>query len=84
VDERRTRTQITVAGDVLIVLEERGTVDVIRPTPEKMDVIATWKLNQPDGNRPAISFPCWAAPIVDGDKVLVRGDTTVLCLQLQK
>lgn len=82
VDERRTRTQVTRAGKVLIVLEERGTVEVIRPTPEKLDVIATWKLGQPDGARPAITYPCWAAPIVDGDRVLVRGDRTVLCLRL--
>lgn len=82
VDERRTRTQVTGAGDVLVVLEERGTVEIIRPTPEKLDVIATWKLNEPDGDRPAITYPCWAAPIVDGDKVMVRGDRTVLCLEV--
>ncbi len=82
VDERRTRTQVTRAGDVLIVLEERGTIEIIRPTPEKLDVIATWKLGQPNGDRPAITFPCWAAPIVDGNQVLVRGDRTVLCLEV--
>ncbi|TWU58416.1 outer membrane biogenesis protein BamB [Rubripirellula tenax] len=79
-DPRRIRSSITRVGDHLIVLEERGRIEILRINPDKLDIVATWDLTQPDGDRPALTFPCWAAPIVVGDRVIVRGDENVVCL----
>lgn len=81
-DPRRIRSSVTRVGNHLLVLEERGTLQVIKPNPNKLDVVAQWELSVSDGNRPALSDPLWAAPVVVGDKLLVRGDHQVLCLRL--
>ena len=81
-DARRIRSSATRLGDHLIVLEERGSTQVIRANPEKLEVISEWDLNLSDGPRPAISYPCWAAPIVSGTKLILRGTDRVLCLDL--
>ncbi len=83
-DSRRIRSSLTRVGNHLIVLEERGRAEVIRATPAKMDVVATWPLDKPEGNRPALEFPCWAAPIVVDDRMIVRGDDQVVCLKLPR
>ena len=83
-DDRRARSSVTQAGDHLLVLEERGSMQVIKPNPERLDVVAEWKLQLVDGKRPALEYPCWAAPIILGDRVLVRGDEDVVCLQLKR
>ena len=79
-DSRRTRCSITRVGDFFLAMEERGRLQVIRPNHENLEVVTDWDLSKPEGDRPAIKFPCWAAPIVDGNRLLVRGDKTVLCL----
>ncbi len=81
-DDRRTRVSITRVGDMLVLLEERGELQIVRPDPERFDLVARWDLSIADGQRPKISYPCWAAPIVVGDKLIVRGDDKVICLRL--
>ncbi|QDT07219.1 outer membrane biogenesis protein BamB [Rubripirellula lacrimiformis] len=83
-DARRIRSSITRSGDHLIVLEERGDAQVIGATPTGLEVIADWPLSQPDGDRPALRYPCWAAPIAVGDRVILRGDDQVICLRLAR
>ena len=80
-DERRIRSSVTRVSDKLLVLEERGLLQVIAPNPDELSVIAELDLSQADGDRPALKSPCWAAPVVDGNRVLLRGDMKVLCLQ---
>ncbi len=82
VDARRIRSSATRVGEVLLVLEERGLLQVVRPDPVKLEVIAEWDLGEADGERPALGSPCWAAPVVVGNRVLVRGDERVICLEL--
>jgi outer membrane protein assembly factor BamB len=81
-DDRRTRTSITRVGDTLVLLEERGEMQFIRLNPEKLEVLATIDLTTASGTRPSISYPCWAAPIVVGNKIIVRGDQKVICMTL--
>ena len=83
VDPRRSRTAVTAVGDHLLVLQEKGPLQVMKANTEKMEVVAQWDLTKPSGARPAIAYPCWAAPVVVGDKLLLRGDQQVLCLQLK-
>ncbi len=81
-DPRRIRSSVTLVGDQMLVLEERGALQVMKVNHHQMQVVAEWDLSSSDGKRPAISYPCWAAPIVAGDKLLLRGDRTVFCLQI--
>lgn len=78
----RRRSTATRIGDVLMVLEERGELHLVRCTPTRYEPIATWSLDTEENDRPAIRYPCWAAPIIAGDCFLIRGDETVLCLEL--
>ncbi|KAA5546345.1 PQQ-binding-like beta-propeller repeat protein [Roseiconus nitratireducens] len=75
-DERRIRTSVTLAGDHLVVWDEKGRMQIVRPTPERLDVVAEYDF------RDRLSYYCWAAPIVVGNRMLIRGDENVLCLAL--
>jgi outer membrane protein assembly factor BamB len=75
-DDRRIRTSVARAGDHLVVLEERGRMQIVRPNAEKLDVVAEYDFGE------YLSQPCWAAPIIVGNRMLIRGDRHVLCLAI--
>ena len=75
-DGRRIRTSVARAGEHLVVLEEKGRMQILRPSPEKLDVVAEYDFSE------QISQPCWAAPIIVGNRMLIRGDRAVLCLAI--
>ena len=81
-DNRRRRSSVTRVGDHLVVLEERGQMQIVRPSPDRLEIVATWDLSRPSADRPAIEYPSWSAPIAVGDRLIVRGDTRVICLKL--
>lgn len=81
-DPRSIRSSLTRVGDKLVVLEERGLLQVIQANPKKLDIVAEWDFSRRDGSRPAIVDPCWAAPVIIGTKLIVRGTDRVLCLDL--
>jgi outer membrane protein assembly factor BamB len=83
-DPRRMRLSLVRVGDMLVAMEERGVLQVIKANPNQLDVVAQWNLSVPQGNRPAIDYPCWAAPVVVGTKLLVRGTDRVICLDLAR
>jgi len=63
-------------------MEERGLLQVLKANPDQRELVAQWDLGEASGDRPPLEYPCWSAPIVVDDKVLVRGNKRVLCLQL--
>ena len=73
-DNRRIRSSVTQVGDHLVVWEERGEMQIVRPNPKELDVVAEYDF------RDLVSYPCWAAPIVVGNRLIVRGDHQVVCL----
>ena len=73
-DGRRVRTSLARAGDHLVVLDEYGFLQVVRPSPEKLDVVVEHDFSD------LVSSPCWAAPIIVGNRILIRGNHHVLCL----
>jgi outer membrane protein assembly factor BamB len=83
-DPRRIRSSVTRVGDHLIVLEERGSLQVIKANPKQLEVVAQWDLSLPAGKRPALEYPCWSAPIMVGTKLLLRGTNHVICLELAR
>ena len=80
-DDRRIRSSVTRVGDYLLLLEERGLLQLIEPDPAELKVVKEWDLSESIGNRPGLAYPCWAAPIVVGNKVIVRGTSNVVCLK---
>ena len=83
VDQRRTRSSVARVGDHLVVLEERGVLQILKINPTMLDLVAEWDLGLAEGKRAAIEYPCWAAPVIVGSKLLVRGTDRVLCLELK-
>lgn len=78
----RRRSTATLLGDVLLVLKETGSLHFVPATPEKFEALAVWELSEADQQRPALRYPCWSAPIVVGDRMLVRGDDTLICVRI--
>ena len=73
-DPRRTRSSVTRVGDHLLVMEERGRLQVLKANSKEMEEVAQWDLGQGEGDRPALRYPCWSAPVVVGNQLIVRGD----------
>ncbi|WP_442507164.1 PQQ-binding-like beta-propeller repeat protein [Novipirellula sp. SH528] len=82
-DPRRTRSSATRVGDVMLVLEERGTLQVVKANSEKFELVNEWRLDEGDADVPPIRYPCWSAPIVVGNRMLVRGDDRVVCFEIR-
>ena len=82
VDPRRIRSSVTLVGDHLLVVEERGRVQVLKVNPAEMEEIAVWDLSEGQGDRPPLRYPCWSAPVVVGNQLLVRGNRQVISLAL--
>ena len=81
VDPRRTRSSVTRWGDHLIVMEERGRLQIMKVNSESMEIVAEYDLSLASGERPALQFPCWSAPVIIGDRMLLRGDQKLICLR---
>lgn len=81
-DPRRIRSSVTRVGEHLLVMEERGRLQVLKTNPVEMEEVASWDLSQAEGDRPALRYPCWSAPVVVGNQLIVRGDDRVISLSL--
>jgi outer membrane protein assembly factor BamB len=81
VDARRTRSSVARFGDCLVLLEERGLMQILQVNSKQFKVVAEWDLSQDEGKRLGIKYPCWAAPAIVGDRILVRGTDKILCLE---
>lgn len=85
-DRRHERSSVTVVDGYLVVLGEFGNLDLVRPNPEKLEVIAHSDLaaiNAKTGG-PLMEWPCWAAPVVSHGLLFIRGKDRLICMQLIK
>jgi hypothetical protein len=78
-----TRASLLLADGLLICLSEDGVLRLIRPTPEKYDLVSEVTLKDPADDRPLLRYPAWAAPILSHGLLYVRGETQVICLELR-
>ncbi|MEM9588467.1 MAG: PQQ-binding-like beta-propeller repeat protein [Planctomycetota bacterium] len=81
-DDRRRRCSVTRVGEMLLVLDETARLQAVQPDAERLQVIGQWDLSQPDARRPSLRVPCWSAPVVAGNRLLIRGDQKVIALEL--
>ena len=72
------RGQLTWAEGLIYFTSERGDVLLIRPNPEKYEVISRFQLTM------AGDAPTWAHPVICGKRLYIRDDTTLYCYDLAK
>ena len=68
---------VIVADGMLYCYAEDGTVGLVRPSPEKCEVVSSFKVRLGDG-------PHWAHPVVAGGRLYLRHGDVVMCYELRK
>ncbi len=81
---RHERASVLLVDGYLVALGELGTLKLIKPNPNKLEEIRSVNLQDFSANdrQPLVRSPCWAAPIVAGGKLYIRGRDHLLCMQL--
>jgi len=70
--ELGSKGNIIFADGLLYCYSERGDVGLVRPTPEKFDLISSFKISEGSG-------PHWAHPVIANGKLFVRhGDVLMV------
>jgi hypothetical protein len=64
-----------MADGKLIVLGEGGLLGLFKLNPEKPEEISRWQV-------PMLHFPCWAASVLSGKKLYLRGEGVLVCLDV--
>lgn len=84
-DHDRQRSSVLLVDGFLVVLGEDGLLELVRPSPEKMDIIKRvhlLELTDEKSGSPLVEPPCWAAPVLSHGLLYVRGNSTLVCLDL--
>ncbi len=79
------RSSVLLVDGYLVVLGESGSLKLIKPNPEKYQVVASADLSKIDDTRdgtPLLESPCWAAPVLSHGLLYLRGNTKLVCLEL--
>ena len=75
------RGSLLYADGHFISLGEFGTLTLIRPTPEKLEVVSKVQLTDEHGKE-RIRYPAWAAPVLSNGFLYLRGKDRLICLDL--
>ena len=67
---------VTFADGLLYCYSEDGTVGLMRPSPEKCEVVSSFKVTQGDG-------PHWAHLVVAKGRLFLRHGTALMCYDLK-
>jgi outer membrane protein assembly factor BamB len=81
----RQRSSVTQMGDHLLVWDERARATILKINPKKMEIVSQWSFdgsqaNENETDALVLGYPCWSSPVVIGDRLLLRGDQQVACL----
>lgn len=69
------RGSAIMADGKLIVLGEGGLLGLFRVNAEKAEELCRWQA-------PSLRYPCWAAPVLAGGRLFLRGESRLLCLKI--
>jgi outer membrane protein assembly factor BamB len=69
------RGSLILADGKLIVLGEGGLLGLFRLNPQAPEELARFQV-------PGLRYPCWAAPVLSGKKLYLRGEDRLICLDL--
>lgn len=67
---------VTFADGLLYCYAEDGTVGLMRPNPEKCEIVSSFKVTEGDG-------PHWAHLVVAQGRLFIRHGTTLMCYALK-
>jgi outer membrane protein assembly factor BamB len=84
---RHERSSLLAVDDHLIVLGEYGRLELIKPSPDKLEVVAECDLSEVIVNGQSerwLEYPCWAPPSLSNGKLYIRGNRHLLCLQVMQ
>lgn len=84
-DRERQRSSVLVVDGYLVVLGETGTLELVRPSPDGMQVVARANLSEivdPRTGEALVEYPCWAAPVLSHGLLYIRGNKRLICLDL--
>lgn len=84
-----TRVSLMYADGHFVVLGEYGHLWLIKANPEKYEIVTKVAGVDPSRALPGdigaieeLGYPCWAAPILSHGLLYIRGDNTLMCLEL--
>lgn len=76
--EWECKGSIILAGDKLVCYDERrGNVALVNPTPERFDIISTFRITKGSG-------PYWAHPVVDNGILYIRHGEVLMAYDLRR
>ena len=86
-----TRSSLLYVDRHLVCLSEDGTLRLLRPNPQKYDLVSEAVLVERPPTEPnpfdfrpprLLRYPAWAAPILSHGLLYVRGADRLVCLEL--
>ena len=73
-----TRTSVTLCDGHLVVISEDGLLRLVKATPQGFEPVTQLDLAEQED----FIEPCWAAPVIAGGRLFVRGKNKVACFEL--
>jgi hypothetical protein len=71
------RASSILADGKLITLGEGGLLGLFKPNPVKPEELCHFQV-------PQLHYPCWAAPVLSRQKLYLRDEDRLVCLDLAK
>lgn len=81
---RHERSSVLLVDNYLVAIGELGTLKLLRPNPASVEEIVSVDMNainSTDGE-PLLRSPCWAAPVLAGGRMYIRGRERLVCFEL--
>ena len=66
-----------LAENKLLVLGEGGLLGLFKVNPRQAEELARWQV-------PSLHFPCWAAPVLARQRLYLRSEDRLVCLNLAR
>jgi hypothetical protein len=71
------RGSAILADGKMIALGEGGLLGLFKPNPKQCEEISRWQV-------PSLHFPCWAAPVLSSQRIYLRSEDQLVCLDFTK
>jgi outer membrane protein assembly factor BamB len=68
------RGAMIYADGRLIALGEGGMLGLFKPNPDRCDELGRWQV-------PEMHYPCWAGPVLSDQRLYLRSENQLICLE---
>jgi outer membrane protein assembly factor BamB len=79
---RLRHTSLLMVDGHFICLGDDGTLYLLKVNPRRFELVSELEPREKGKERPLLTPPCWAAPILAHGLLYVRGDDRLVCLEL--